>query len=251
MDARRRWSVGFYLTVLRETSQGSTQLLQTTTPTSLRLPPQQPQQPQVAGVNPHAHKECYYCHQLGHIKPQCPLLASKQPQQQQAQQKPKYKPKPQQRKIPAQFALHASVGELAAEVADLYGPAWVLDSGAGRHMTPSFKDLNNPGFFPHGMGPLVKFGNGQSAQAQAVGTVEVVRRVDGEKKLIRITNVLFVPGLKRRLMSVKDLTDKGFCVSFQGDRASVAKDGLVYVTASLVLGSYIPGGLGHGQRDRG
>ena len=81
---------------------------------------------------------------------------------------------------------------------------WYLDSGCSRHMTGDkgrFKELELK------KGGVVTFGDNSKGQIEGIGSI-------GNHSSILIENVLLVNGLKHNLLSISQLCDKGFYVSF-------------------------------------
>lgn len=83
---------------------------------------------------------------------------------------------------------------------------WLLDSGASQHMTPYSTDLTNLKPFKE----KVKVANGEYLMSTYVGEA----RIFLPESRIVISNTLVVPGLTRRLTSVKQLNIKGLTVTF-------------------------------------
>jgi hypothetical protein len=86
---------------------------------------------------------------------------------------------------------------------------WLVDSGASKHMTgykDSLSDLVHKDS-PH----KVKLSDNYQYPIKGVG--ETSYKVDSEKPL-KIKDVLYVPGLKKNLLSISTLEEKGFRVVF-------------------------------------
>ena len=90
---------------------------------------------------------------------------------------------------------------------------WIIDSGASCHMTWE-KEL----FFEYRelSGSTVKVGDGRTVEAMGEGTVRLsVYRDDGKLHTLSMVNVLHVPELSCNLMSVRQITDRGFLIQFK------------------------------------
>jgi hypothetical protein len=90
---------------------------------------------------------------------------------------------------------------------------WYVDSGASYHMTRRkefFSSLQEGG-----MNLLIELGDDACYKAQGIGTVSFQRE---SGKPLRITDVLYVPGLTKNLISVLTLEDEGFEVTFHGGK---------------------------------
>ncbi|UYV65566.1 hypothetical protein LAZ67_3004717 [Cordylochernes scorpioides] len=95
---------------------------------------------------------------------------------------------------------------------------WCLDSGATAHMCclrTAFSNLRETE-------PIaVKLANDQSIEALGTGTVELEVLKHGEPFLLKLENMLFVPGLKGNLISVSTCTEKSFFVKFMRRKAEI------------------------------
>ena len=94
-------------------------------------------------------------------------------------------------------------------VSSMVGSGWFLDSGASFHMisdktlfsTLEEKDLQI----------LIGMGNDEKYSVSGVGTV-IFQREHGAR--LTLTDVKYVPGLKRNLVSIAMLEDRGYDVVF-------------------------------------
>lgn len=83
---------------------------------------------------------------------------------------------------------------------------WLLDSGASSHMTHAKEDFET--FKPIGGRLDVCVANGAHLEVRGVGEV---RFGVGGRKTVVVTNVLFVPELDRKLLSMRALSVMGAC----------------------------------------
>ena len=86
---------------------------------------------------------------------------------------------------------------------------WLIDSGASKHMTSfkeSFENLSE-----HNSSHKVNLGD--DYQYTIKGSGESSYKIDSGKS-IKMKDVLFVPGLKKNLLSISALDSKGMRVSF-------------------------------------
>jgi hypothetical protein len=94
------------------------------------------------------------------------------------------------------------------------GSVWYLDSGASFHMTgdkESFSDLEEKDLKMH-----IEMGDDGRYSATGIGTITFQRE---SGKPFQLKNVMHVPGLKKNLVSVAMLEDKGYDVTFSGGKA--------------------------------
>ena len=91
---------------------------------------------------------------------------------------------------------------------------WLVDSGASRHMTGyrcALTDLTE-----HKTSVEVEMGDETSYSIQGIGST--LFSLDSGTEL-RTTEILYVPGIKKNLLSVSALEDKGFRVTFMDGKA--------------------------------
>jgi hypothetical protein len=145
--------------------------------------------------------KCFQCHKMGHFASRCPKRKKKKPQ----------------------MAASSAVDEFAKSFEeDFYFIAcmsstvvsdmWFVDSGASCHMTRRkewFARLQEGG-----VNLVIELGDDTDRRykAQGVGTVTFQRE---SKKPLYFSDVLYVPGLTKNLISVSTLEDKGYEVTFR------------------------------------
>jgi hypothetical protein len=86
---------------------------------------------------------------------------------------------------------------------------WLIDSGASKHMIGSEDSLSNliHKYSPH----KVKLGDDYQYQIKGIG--EASYKLNSGK-LMKMKEVLYVPGLKKNLLSISASDKKGFRVAF-------------------------------------
>ena len=152
-------------------------------------------------------KECYYCHKKGHVQANC------------------WKKQADEKKNPKKFPHSGGVALMAVhDVKGLFSATdWVMDSGAGRHMTPHKELLEN--LRPMKERVVVTFGNGERAEAAAEGQVKLQCQVDGLPNEVTLTDVLYVPHITANLFSVRHATKRGAKINFKEDKCLVTLNG--------------------------
>lgn len=151
---------------------------------------------------------CYFCDEPGHFKRDCALLKEKKKNMtennKESAKSDRYK------KWYNRVSFSCTGGD------------WALDSGASRHMTGDrrlFDELRECGTSD------VIVANGDKLSIIGGGTVLLKVIVDNGKLLdVVLEDVLYVPDLKSSLVSVKQLTSKGFGVVFNRDKCFLTKD---------------------------
>lgn len=123
--------------------------------------------------------KCFICKQKGHWKKDCPQSNTSKSQDATA---------------------------IIAEVNVVYEDSWLLDTGASEHMSYNrasfinYKKLNSP--------KMVRYGDGHQGEGIGVGDIEVVAQLGGNQtRKVLITNVLYVPMIKRKLISLSAVTE--------------------------------------------
>jgi hypothetical protein len=102
------------------------------------------------------------------------------------------------------------------------GSGWLLDSGASSHMSPSRSDFETYAQLNEMI--EVRIADGEALTAVGVGNVRLVLP-DGTTAVV--SEVLHIPGLDRRLMSVAKLVQRGFEVVFGQSKCTIIRDGKV------------------------
>lgn len=104
-------------------------------------------------------------------------------------------------------------------------PSWFVDSGATKHVTGNKSVLTK--VTPKLDTAKIKIAGGHEFSVERKGNVNL-KQLDGEVKSLQ--NVTYVPGVKKHLLSVGALTDKGYtlvfnskqCVIFDKDNPKLA-----------------------------
>jgi hypothetical protein len=114
--------------------------------------------------------------------------------------------------LASQFELDFSL--IACLVSSVMGSVWFLDSGASFHMTGDrdlFSDLEDKDLGVH-----IEMGDDGRYSATGIGTISFERE---SGKPFVLKEVMHVPGLKKNLISVAMLEDKGYDVVFSEGKA--------------------------------
>jgi len=86
---------------------------------------------------------------------------------------------------------------------------WFVDSGKSKHMT-GYKDILFD-FKKRAFSDQVELGVDRSYRIEGVGSISF--QLESES-ILHINEVLYVPGLKKNILSVATLEDKGYWVTF-------------------------------------
>jgi hypothetical protein len=147
--------------------------------------------------------KCFHCHKHGHLTTNC-------------LQKKKNNKKDDGvaagEALSSQFELEFSL--IACMVSSALGSVWYLDSGASFHMTGDkeiFSDLEERDLKMH-----IEIGDDGRYSATSIGTITFQRELG---KPFQLKYVMHVPGLKKNLVSVAMLEDRGYDVVFSDGKA--------------------------------
>jgi len=141
--------------------------------------------------------------------------------------KKKHKGSPSEKEKKREYYL---VSELSNTV--ITGPkTWLVDSGASKHMT-SYKDIisyyKRKSFAEH-----VELGDDRSYMIDGVGSISF--QLDF-RAILHIDEVLFVSGIKKNLLSVATLEEKGYWVVFM-ERKAILWDKGSYLSSTEPIGT--------------
>ena len=139
--------------------------------------------------------KCFHCHQHGHYATSCP----------QKKKNKRAAGSAAGEALASQFELDFLL--IACLVSSVMGSAWFLDSGASSHMTGDrdlFIDLDE-----NDLGVHIKMGDDDRYSATGISTISFERE---SGKPFVLKEVMHVPGLKKNLISMAMLEDKGYDV---------------------------------------
>lgn len=152
---------------------------------------------------------CNYCKKLGHWKNECPELEDKKSERDEKQH------------ADVAHNNQESEDDLALTVHDgvQLEDSWVLDSAASNHTCPHKEWFST---YEEG-GSTVTMANGEVCKVEGIGSIRV-RTHTG--RVVRLNQVRHVPQLKKNLISLPEVTKKGYMFSGRGDELSVWKGSL-------------------------
>jgi hypothetical protein len=146
--------------------------------------------------------KCFYCHEHGHLTTNFP----------QKKKNKKVVGAAAGEALPSQFELDFSL--IACIASSALGSVWYLDSGTSFHMTGDkelFSDLEEKDLKMH-----IKMGDDGRYSATRIGNITFQRE---SGKPFQLKYVMHVPGLKKNLVSVAMLKDRGYDVVFSDGKS--------------------------------
>lgn len=147
---------------------------------------------------------CYNCRKKGHFARNCPSLKKTNEEQNENQRNN------------SAFNVECQEALFAAPQSD--EDKWIMDSGASAHMTHHREFFWK---FEETSKNDVALANKQELPIKGIGTIKIEKLIDGKWYESTITNVLYVPNLKRNLFSEGVLTKKGMKIIKEQDSAKV------------------------------
>lgn len=162
--------------------------------------------------------KCYTCHKMGHYAGQCPHMRKKH-----------VAAFPEVDDFISQFDGQFCLSTCLASNSTV-ARTWYIDSGATCYMSgvrEHFSDL-----IVTGVDLYIEFGNESKVKAIGRGIVSFQRE---SRPPMVFNGVLYVPGLKKNLISVSTIEDQGYVVTFQKERVLVHPKGS-NVTLAKVIG---------------
>ena len=145
--------------------------------------------------------KCFHCHKHGHLATNCP----------QKKRNEKLARASEGEALASQFELDFSL--ITCLVSSAMGSVWYLDSGASFHMTGDeklFSDLEEKDLQMH-----IEMGDDGRYSATGIGTITFVRE---SSKPFMLKDVMHVQGLKKNLVSVAMLEDRGYYIVFSDEK---------------------------------
>lgn len=153
--------------------------------------------------------QCRYCKKYGHFKRECPKLVGRYIENHQVVEV-----------IDDKTTEDKSFTVEEVNVASTHG-SWMVDSGATSHMTYDRNDFVT--YEEIKSKHNIIFGNKGVESAIGIGHVKIYPIVEGNVEVLTLHNVLHVPSLSRKLISVTKATQNG-CKAIFEDNVLVIKN---------------------------
>jgi hypothetical protein len=192
--------------------------LATTSKKKFKKGPKGGQKPKGEGKKDMSKVKCFACHKFGHYAGQCPNKKKKQTTA-------SVEVEEFSTKFDKEFSLIACLSSRTTTP-----DTWYIDSGASRHMTAvreHLTDLTQCG------DAEVVLGDDREVKVAGCGTVSFQRE---SLPPMTLTEVLYVPGLKKNLVSASTIEEKGLEVLFHDGQVLLFPRGSS-ITSAKVIGT--------------
>ena len=176
--------------------------------------------------------KCFHCGKEGHIKKYCYDFLRKQKQGENGSVSV------------ASTSNNACLSEVLTVSNVVVPDEWILDSGCSFHMSPNRSWFIN---FDEHESDTVYMGNNNTCTVQGIGDIKL-KLHDGKIRLL--TNVRYVPGLKRNLISLGTLDEIGFLYLAKNGCLHVTKNDCIVLSGIKKNGLYVLEGVYYAADDR-
>ena len=163
---------------------------------------------------PHFKGNCRFCKKYGHKKADCF----------------KYKKWLEKKKKGTLLALVC----FESNTVEVSSDTWWMDTGATIHVTNSLQGLKNLRK-PSDAELIIRLGNGDRVQVEQIGAISLVL---SSGHILNLKDVVFVPSMRRNLISVVALDCDGYFCNFGNGKLQLLYDACIVGSGSLCDGLY-------------
>ena len=160
---------------------------------------------------------CYSCNNFGHIARDCPKSSGSHAGHTSSHSNSRRRPSPNRNTQHRVKVASQSEREFVFTAKD---HDWIIDIGASSHMKWRQELLSDYEDLPKQQ--TVKLGDGRTVNAFGIGAVTLTVLVGNDKEVKNVLqHVLLVQDMLCNLLSVKEITEKGFKVMFDGPTCKI------------------------------
>jgi hypothetical protein len=153
---------------------------------------------------------CFGCHEYGHYKKHCPKLANKRKEKHHASVANDEEPSKKVKHEETYFFYYSTL------TGSFEDDMWSVDSGASRHMTGDHENISS--MKEKETSHKAELGDKNSYAVKGIGKASI-KMESGNN--VHLRNVLYVPGLKKNLVSISFLEEKGDRIAFVDGKVPV------------------------------
>lgn len=115
---------------------------------------------------------------------------------------------------------------------------WILDSGCTKHISPYISDFTWYSEFNENERPVLSIAE-EKRKLVAIGFGTIIGSIntDNGKKKLTLKNVYHIPGSSHRLLSVKEISSKGYCVTFRESTYTIRSSDRATLECIAITGS--------------
>ena len=168
----------------------------------------------------HSGLTCHYCSKKGHIKPDCHKKKRDEKEKKEKENASGSKAANTHVAIPTSASIEEINDDLAVSLYAAQKDAWMLDSGATHHIMPHISDFIS---YTKIKG-AVRLGDKSTVDQAGIGSVTIK---SPEGYTITLSDVLHVPMVNTRFISISALEIKGAEVTFASGRAKILIGGKI------------------------
>lgn len=172
---------------------------------------------------------CHYCKEKGHFARDCPKKNHKE-NAQRGNGKSSANCAEKNDSDPVIY-VEAICEEALITSDEMDNSGWIIDSGATQHM--SFERDSLSDYIEFRQPCTVNLGDNGSILAYGKGTYHLLADLDENSQPIALHDVLYLPDLKKNLLSVRAMTKLEASVEFKGNQCRISRNGKLLAVGEM------------------